>query len=97
MFIGFVCSCACMAFWRVYKLYAIVVRECAVSRFRRSKSSYTPNSIKVIVGAFSHAYRYVMDKLDKGQEQSRKTDAKQYKKKMIFCANCLLHNVVKVL
>nr|DAT93726.1 MAG TPA: hypothetical protein [Caudoviricetes sp.] len=30
-------------------------------RFRRSRSSYTVNSLKTIVGAFSCVYRYVID------------------------------------
>nr|DAH10734.1 MAG TPA: hypothetical protein [Caudoviricetes sp.] len=30
-------------------------------RFRRSRLSYTPNSLKTILGAFSCVYRYVMD------------------------------------
>lgn len=70
MFIGFVCSCACGAFWRVYWLYAVVGCRCAVSRFKRSRSSYTTDSAKTIVGAFSCAYRYVMDKLDRDRSEA---------------------------
>lgn len=53
------------------KLYSVIVRECAVLRFRCSKSSYTPNSLKTILGAFSCAYRYVMDERNKSRNRSR--------------------------
>ena len=52
------------------KLYSVIVRECAVLRFRCSKSSYTPNSLKTILGAFSCAYRYVMDIRNKSRDES---------------------------
>lgn len=40
-------------------------------RFRRLRLSYTPNRLKTILGAFSCAYRYVMDEQGQEQEQSR--------------------------
>ena len=61
------------------KLYSVIVRECAVLRFRCSRLSYTANNLKTILGAFSCAYRYVMDeRRDRsGTRDGRKTAQKE--------------------
>lgn len=55
----------------IIKLYSAIGCKCAVSRFRRSRLSYTPNSLKTIIGAFSCAYRYVMDMQNRSRSRTK--------------------------